>query len=157
MENAEITEVVNKVSLKFQIMDHFADMLNYEKPFTKIFQSITSDITDDAYRTSHLNFNPAKLFTYNGFFFENIVEENSYFYTTTEKQTIDSKQYKINGCLIAIYFWMQNTLQHYERNYDRIQDTLSDIGGVTSIIVTFAYTINLLINRFIILLDTSNL
>ena len=49
---------------------------------------------------------------------------------------------------------MQNTLQHYERSYDRIQDTLSDIGGVTSIIITFAYGINLLVNNFIVLMDT---
>ena len=152
---SEINQVVEDVSLKFQIMNHFADMLNYEKPFTKIFQSITSDMTDKTYRTSHLNFNPANLFTYNGLFFENIVEETSYIYTTTEKSTTEEKDgVNINGCIIAIYFWMQNTLQHYERSYDRVQDTLSDIGGVTSIIITFAYGINLLVNNFVVLIDT---
>ena len=133
-------------------MNHYADMLNYEKPFTKVFQSITSDITKNIYITSHLNFNPANLFTYNGLFFENIVEETAYIYTTTEKQTIEINT---EGCLIAIYFWMQNTLQHYERVYDRIRDILGNIGGISSIFVTFAYTINLLVNNFIILLDTS--
>ena len=154
-------DVVNEVSLKFQIMNHYADMLNYDKPFTKIFQSITSDMTLTTYRTSHLNFNPANLFTYNGLFFENIVEENSYIYTVTEKSTVEDGtptesggKIDINGCIIAIYFWMQNTLQHYERSYDRIQDTLSDIGGVTSIIITFAYGVNLLVNNFVVLMDT---
>ena len=152
-----IDNVIDKVSLKFQIMNHYADMLNYKNPFTKIFQSITSDITKETYRTSHLNFNPANLYTYNGYFFENIVEDNSYFYTTTEKSNIDQSQANINGCLIAIYFWMQNTLQHYERNYDRVQDTLSDIGGVSCMIIAFAYIINYLVNNYIVLLDTSKL
>ena len=157
----QINKVVEDVSLKFQIMNHYADMLNYDKPFTKIFQSITSDMTDGTYRTSHLNFNPANLYTYNGLFFENIVEETSYIYTITEKSTVQDKPASGNetaietkGCIIAIYFWMQNTLQHYERSYDRIQDTLSDIGGVTSIIITFAYGVNLLVNNFVVLMDT---
>ena len=55
------------------------------------------------------------------------------------------------------YFWMQNTLQYYERNYDRIQDSLSDIGGISSIILTIASILNLLIHNFIVILDTEEL
>ena len=150
-----IDKVISEVSLNYQIINHFADMLNYDKPFTKIFQSITSAITDKNYISQNLNFNPANLYTYNGYFFENKVEEISYIFTQNDKQTIDETSGKnTNGCLIAIYFWMQNTLQHYERSYDRIQDILSDIGGVTSIIITFAYGINLLVNNFVVLMDT---
>ena len=52
---------------------------------------------------------------------------------------------------------MQNTLQHFERNYDKFQDLLSDIGGISSIIMTLGYYINLLINNYISLLDTEDL
>jgi hypothetical protein len=52
---------------------------------------------------------------------------------------------------------MQNTLQYYERNYDRIQDILSDIGGISSIVLTIASIINLLIHNFIVILDTEYL
>ena len=52
---------------------------------------------------------------------------------------------------------MQNTLQHFERTYDRFQDLLSDIGGISSIITTIGYYINLLINYYIALLDTEEL
>jgi hypothetical protein len=52
---------------------------------------------------------------------------------------------------------MQNTLQYYERNYDRLQDVLSDIGGINRLILTIAGTLNLLVNYFIILLDTEEL
>jgi hypothetical protein len=46
--------------------------------------------------------------------------------------------------VLGVYFWMQNTLQYYERNYDRFQDFLSNIGGVSSIVVTIGYYLNLL-------------
>jgi len=156
----EINEVLNKVSLKYQLIDHYADMLNYEMPFTKYFYEVTSAITNGVYIINHLNFNPANMLTHNGIFFDNQVQERSYFFTQNEKHTVDQstikKDQSINGCLIGIYFWMQNTLQYYERNYDRLQDVLSDIGGISSIVVTIAYFINLLVNNYIILLDTED-
>ena len=156
---AEITETISKVSLKFQLIDHYADMLNYEMPFTKYFYEVTSAITNGVFIVNHLNFNPANMLTHNGIFFDNQVQERSYFFTQNEKHTILdttnlSQGQPINGCLIGIYFWMQNTLQYYERNYDRFQDVLSDIGGISNIVVTAAYLINLLVNNYIILLDT---
>ena len=160
--NSEIDDIVSNVSLNFQIIDHYADMLNYEIPFTKYFYEVTSAITSNNFIIQHLNFNPANMLTHNGFFFDNQVREETYFFTQNEKQTIIesdlNKQNKTtNGCLIGVYFWMQNTLQYYERNYDRIQDILSDIGGISSIVLTIASIINLLIHNFIVLLDIEDL
>ena len=158
---SEITEYIGKVSLKFQIIDHYADTLNYKIPFTKYFYQVTSAIINGVYIVNHLNFNPAKMLTHNGIFMDNTLQESCYFFTQNEKHTIDqnnlSEGQSLNGCLIGIYFWMQNTLQYYERNYDRLQDVLSDIGGISSIVVTISYFINLLINNYIILLDTEDL
>ena len=156
----EITQYLNKVSLKYQLIDHYADMLNYKMPFTKYFYEVTSAITNGIYITNHLNFNPANMLTHNGIFFDNQVQERSYFFTQNEKHTVDQTSLPpgqtLHGCLIGIYFWMQNTLQYYERNYDRLQDVLSDIGGISSIVVTIAYLINLLVNNYIILIDTED-
>ena len=136
---AEISESIKTLSLKYQILDQYADMLNYTTPFTKYFYEVTSAIQDGIYIVNHLNFNPANMLTYNGIFFDNQVEENSYFFIQNEKHTIDqsnlSANQTTNGCLIGVYFWMQNTLQHFERSYDRLQDLLSDIGGISSIII----------------------
>ena len=158
---SEITNLINRVSLKFQIIDHYADMLNYEMPFTKYFYDVTSAITNEVYIVNHLNFNPANMLTHNGIFFDNQVQERSYFFTQNEKHTIDQSSLasgeSLNGCLIGIYFWMQNTLQYYERNYDRFQDLLSDIGGVSSIVVTLGYYLNLLVHNYVIVLDTQEL
>lgn len=161
----EITKVIKGVSFNFQIIDHYADMLNYEMPFTKYFYEVTSAIDDGTFRIQHMNFNPATMLTHNGFFFDNQVIENSYFFTQNEKQTVEDTKNTTtnedirvtNGCLIGVYFWMQNTLQYYERNYDRIQDILSDIGGISSIVLTIAGILNLLIYNFIVILDTEDL
>jgi len=159
--STEINEYISTISLKYQIVDHYADMLNYDMPFTKYFYEITSAVTDGIYIINHLNFNPASMLTHNGFFFDNKVEEHSYFFTQNEKHTIDqsvlAEGQTTNGCLIGIYFWMQNTLQYYERTYDRFQDLLSDIGGISSILMTVAYYINLFVNHYIILLNTEEL
>ena len=158
----EINYAVDSISFNFQIIDHYADMLNYEMPFIKYFYEVTSAITTNNFIIQHLNFNPANMLTHNGFFFDNQVREEAYFFTQNEKQTIieadaNKEGKSTNGCLIGVYFWMQNTLQYYERNYDRIQDILSDIGGISSIVLTIAAIINLLIHNFIVILDTEDL
>ena len=157
----EISESIANLSLKYQIIDHYADVLNYKNPFTKYFYEVSSAVQDGIYIINHLNFNPANMLTHNGIFFDKQIDEHSYFFTQNEKHTIDKSSLPANqttnGCLIGIYFWMQNTLQHYERNYDRFQDLLSDIGGISSIITTIGYYLNLLINYYISLLDTEEL
>ena len=161
--SSEINNVEDSVSFNFQIIDHYADMLNYEMPFTKYFYEVTSSITTGNFVIQHLNFNPANMITHNGYFFDNQVEEKAYFFTQNEKQTVSFTRAEmdegktINGCLIGVYFWMQNTLQYYERTYDRIQDILSDIGGISSIVLTIAGMLNLLIHNFIVILDTEDL
>ena len=160
-ESTEITDYISNIVLSFEIVDHYADMLNYEMPFTKYVYELTSAVTNGIYIINHLNFNPASMVTHNGFFFDSKYEEHSYFFTQNEKHTVDQNVLEegqtTNGCLIGIYFWMQNTLQYYERDYDKFQDLLSDIGGITSIIMTLAYYINLFANRYIILLNTEEL
>ena len=52
---------------------------------------------------------------------------------------------------------MQNTLQQYERHYDRFQDFLSDVGGISSIITAVVFYLNILINYYVTLLCTEEL
>jgi hypothetical protein len=59
--------------------------------------------------------------------------------------------------LVSFHFWMQNTMQFYERNYEKFQDLISNIGGINSSITLLALIINYLINKYIILLDTEAL
>ena len=160
--SSEIDQIIKKSSLSFQIIDHYADMLNYEMPLTKYFYELSTGFLDNHYHVQNLNFNPASMLTHDGIFWDNEVREGAYFYTQNEKQTLIEKELNLdgkstNGCLIAIYFWMQNTLQYYERHYDRIQDVLSYIGGISSIVLEVVSILNLLIHNFIVILDTEEL
>ena len=158
---SEIIETINKISLKFEIIDNYADILNYKTPLKKYLYEITSAIVNGVFIVNHLNFNPANMVTNKGFILKKKIEELSFVFLQNEKHTVDSSNLEKNqttkGCLIGIYFWMQNTLQYYERVYDKFQDILSDIGGVYSIVKSIAYIINLLIHNFIIILDTEDL
>ena len=160
--SAEIDKVITEVSLDFQIIDHIADMLNYKIPFTTFFKSITSGILDNYFIVQNLNFNPAAMVTHDGLFLEHEDIKNSYFLIQNEKMTLieqelRNKSQSTNGCLIGIYFWMQNILQYYERHYDKVQDVLSQIGGIKSIVLTIISTLNLLIHNFIVILDTEEI
>ena len=151
---SEIDEIISKSSFNFEIIDHYADILNYEKPFTKYLYEVTSELANDYFAIQHLNFNPANILTHNGFFFDNQVKEEAYIFTQNDKQNIKDN---INGCLIGVLYWMQNTLQYYERNYDRVQDILSNIGGISRTVSTVAFLINLLVHNYIVVLDTQDL
>ena len=157
--NQDIIDIVKQNSIIMQLMDQYADVLNYEMPFKKYFYAVTTALTLDNYIVNHINFNPANMVTHNGIFFDNVVEEPSYFFTQNEKQTMVTEGDVVNiyDCLLGFYFWMQNTLQYYERNYKRLQDILSDIGGISSIVLTVAEIINALVTGYIVLLDTEDL
>ena len=160
--SSEIDKIIKGSSLSFQIIDHYAYMLNYEMPFTKYFYVLSTGFVENHYLVQNLNFNPASIITHNGILYDNEIKEEGYFYTQNEKQSlIEEELNKVgkstNGCLIAIYFWMQNTLQYYERHYDKLQDILSKIGGISSIVLKIVSIINLLIYNFIVILDTKEL
>ena len=170
-----IEEYVYSSYVRFMLIDNYADVLNYEKPFTKYLYTVTNGIFPGTYTINNLNFYPALIKTDNGIFFEHIYEERSYFYSFNEKAISvqdlllkdglgnplldeNGKELKKEtGIIIAFYFWMQNRLQFYQRNYKKFQDVLGDIGGLSSIVLTLSTVINLLFTDFIILLDTEEL
>ena len=61
-------------------------MLNYKMPLTKYFYELATGFLDNHYLIQNLNFNPANMLTHNGFFFDNQVKEEAYFFTQNEKQ-----------------------------------------------------------------------
>ena len=53
--------------------------------------------------------------------------------------------------------WINNRVLYYERAYRRIQNILSEVGGVAESIMAIAIIINNFINKYIILYDTEKL
>ena len=152
--DSEINEYMTHTSIKLQLLDHYADVLNYKDPFTKYFYTVTNGLFSESYTTNHLNFNPAIIKTHSGIIKERTDQKYAYFFDQNEKLTASSGN---TGIYIAFYFWMQNTMQYYERKYELLQDALSSIGGITRLILSVANIINYIYSRYIILIDSEEL
>ena len=147
-------EYLKHYSIVFQIIDHYPEMVNYKTPFIKYFYLLANAIFADSFTINHYNFNPAISITHEGIFFDTGFEEKAYIFTQNEKATMEKESTEI---VVGYYFWMQNTMQYYERSYKKFQDLLSDIGGLGSILINLALIINELASQYVILLDTEEL
>ena len=149
-----ITDYIKKSSLNLQLIDNYADVLNYDHPFTKYFYSVSSGLFEESFTTNHLNFNPMTLISNDAIFFERIKKSFSYAFHQNEKTTSSSDN---SGIYVGFYFWMQNNMHYYDRKYKNFQDLLSDIGGLGSLLLNLAYFLNILVSNFVILFDTEGL
>ena len=152
----KVESFFQKYAISFNFIDHYADVLNYNEPFTDYINSITDGLTiaTTTISVNNVNFHPSLTRTHDGIFFENLVEEKSYSLTQNEKLTVN-QQGKNTVC--AFYFWMQNNMAYNERHYKKFQDILSNIGGLGSFILLIGFFINSLVSSYVILLDTQDL
>ena len=148
----EIDDYLNHLFPILYFVDNYAEVLNYKNPYVKHLFKLTNGFFEKSFTVNNLNFNPTIITTSNGYFINYKTTETSYQLTQNEKTTIENAD-----ILISFYFWMQNSLLTYERNYERLQDLLSDIGGLESFVIFIANFINSIVINYIILLDTEEL
>lgn len=171
----EINDYIYSCAITLYIVDHYSDVTNYLKPYNNYIYSISNLLAPKIFTVNNLNFNPSTIKTHNGIFFDNVVEEKSFIFIQNEKNTMDEEieitdkegnpiydekgniLKKSTGIAHSFYFWMQNRLQFYERNYERFQDILGDIGGIREIIYLIASIINALYSYYTILSDTEEI
>ena len=137
----------------FNFIDQYVYILNYNEVNKKYFFRIENKIDKDNYSVNNLNFNPSMIKTHNGYVFEKSVNELGYIYNRNDVFT-----YLKKGDIHMIYsLWMSNRMSYNERIYKKIQDVLSEVGGLVQTIMTIALFINNFINKYIILFDTEKL
>ena len=152
--NEEINNFFKRYAIILNIVDQYADALNYKNPYTRYIYSLTSGLYPGTLSLNNLNFNPSLTKTHKGYLFDKIIDEKSYTYTQDEKITMSPEDTDI---IVAFYFWMQNAMIYNERSYKKFQDLISDIGGIGSFVFLFALSINSFVTNYIILLDTEEL
>ena len=152
--NDEINKIIgfNSAAHLFYI-DNYIDVLNYDNPYTKFFYRIENAVQANSYPINHLNFNPSLIKTHNGLIFDHINTELSYSYERNDVFTYNDN----NKTYTVYYLWLNNRINYYERNYKRIQDVFSNIGGIFQFVIFIAIFINGLYNKYIVLFDTENL
>ena len=152
--NDEIKEIIGfNSAVHFYYIDNYVDVLNYENPNTKFFYRIENILQQGSYPINHLNFNPSSIKTNNGLIFDNIVETLSYSYERNDVFTYNND----NDTYTVYYLWLNNRKNIYERKYKRIQELISNIGGIYEFITFVSIFLNSFYNNYIILKDTDNL
>ena len=135
-------------------IDHYIDVLNYKNPTRKFLYNIENGIYLGEYTENNININPTSVRTHNGLILDNIEEEFSYSFERNDAYTYASGNHEI---FTTYYIWLKNRINYYERNYKRIQDVFSSIGGIYQITFVIAVLINRLYNNYIVLCDTESL
>ena len=171
----DIDNYIFSSAIVLKLIDHYSDVLNYKEPFSKYFYSVSNLLFPKSFTINNMNFNPAIMKTHNGIILDDVSEEKSFLFSQNEKVTMDEevelkdedgkpifdnnkeKIYKSTGIVSSYYFWLQNRLQIYERNYKKLQDILSNIGGLSRTFFLCANIINALFSGYFTLSDTEEL
>ena len=143
-----------KWGILLYFIDHYIDILDYKEPNQKYFYSIENTLNKERYSINHINFNPSSIITNNGIIFDHNKEELSYIF---DRNDVFTERNNENNIYMIYVFWMKNRMQCYKRIYKKIQDVISDIGGISQFITIFATYINLFYNNYKILSDSEKL
>jgi len=135
-------------------IDHYIDVLNYKNPTTKFFDNVETGLHISDYTVNHLNLNPTIVKTFDGLISESSHKELSYSFERNDAYNYPNKD---NEIYTAYYFWLKNRQNYYERSYKKIQDVISNIGGIYQVTIVIASIINSLYNKYIVLCDTEML
>ena len=146
--------ILNSFAILY-FVDSYADVLNYKNPYVKYLHKLTNGFFSNSFTINNLNFNPTIITSNNGAFINYKHSQESYQFIQNEK-TIGENTQNTN-IIVSFYFWMQNSLLYYDRNYEKLQDLLSIIGGLESFIKFLASLINSLMINYVILLDTEEI
>ena len=151
----EDLEIINGyIGFHFNFIDHFSDVLNYKKPHTKFLSKIDNTIVKDNYSVNHLNFNPSIVNTHDGLIFENSKQDVSY---TFERNDAFANA-KEGTTIFSIYnIWLKNRLQCSDRTYKKIQDLISDIGGISEVVTAVAAFLNCFFNKYIVMVNVEKM
>ena len=151
-ENSELFK--GYMGFHFNFIDQFSDVLNYKKPHTKYFSRIENTIVKDNYSVNHLNFNPSIVNTHDGLIFENSKQDVSYTFERNDAFVVSQE----GTTIFSIYnIWLKNRLQCSDRTYKRIQDVISDIGGISEVVTAVAAFLNCFFNKYTIMMNVEKI
>ena len=144
--NEEIKKVADghhAFHMNFVNMD--VDVLNYKEPNRKYFYSVENAIDEDNYSVNHINLDPVLITTHDGIAFDKSNEVMSYTFERNDEFTYNEPD---SGIFCIYNLWLKNRMQCFDRTYKKIQDVISEIGGVAQAITYIAMFINCLFNKY---------
>ena len=142
------------IGYEINFIDNSIDVENYKNPIIYSVHRITSEINKNSFVLNHLNFHPVVIKTNDGLFMDNLSNKIAYNFDYNEKITHATEDYKFLG---TFNFWMQNTIDTYERAYKKIQDIAGGVDGIVQILFLAIKLINnIFFNNYQELCDFNN-
>ena len=133
------------------IVNHYVDILNYTNPYMKYIEMIGNSLLSNLYSVNHINFNPSVIKSYHGLISDIFNEKDAPIYERHDVYSFNRENKDIYSVFVI---WLKNKLYRNERIYRKLQDVISNVGGIYQSITIVATYINTLYNKFIILSDT---
>ena len=154
----EIDEYISKyIAIYLYFTDSQVDLTNYYKPIQKYFQIISTNIaTPQTFVENFIHYSPLRIKTKYGSIFTKTNDINFFNFDFNRKGSASNLNEKY-FTITKYYHLMQNNVQIYERTYNNIFDTFSEIGGIIQFIFYLFYWINYAYNKFIISYDINSL
>ena len=147
--------IIENNVLYFYFIDNQVDPTDVYNPIKKYFNSISSGLTGTLYPVYNLNFNPLLVKSDYNLIIKNPQNKYSFIFDTNQKNSKSNSEN--TQILTVISFWMQNNFVVYERNYKKIIDAFSTIGGMIEILYYVLFFINYIYNKYKITFNTKNL
>ena len=132
-------------------INNYIDISNYENPYFNYFYRMETQLNKKQYTFHELYFNPTLVKTDDGLIINNIKENISYIFDRDNTYNFETGTRDI---YVGFIFIIRNIRDIYERTYKRVQDVISNIGGINQAISIVAICINSLYNNFVVLSDT---
>ena len=131
--------------------DVTVDVNNYSNPITYSFPRVSNSFNSLSYTANHLNFNPLNITTHTGIIFDESSIQQTTIYDYNEKIVVADMGNGIHG---SFHFWLQNTVECYDRTYKKLQDISGSIDGIIEILMLIIDVLNeLVFNDFQVLYD----
>ena len=143
-------------TMNLYFVNNYINVLDYKKPNNQFFYRIETPLSYSQYTLNDININPALIQTHNGLILDHMKEEISYVFDRNDVYTDVNDNANIN-IFIGYCFFLKNIQEYYERSYKRIQEVISNIGGINQAITIIAIYINYLYNNYVVLSDTEAL
>ena len=133
-------------------LDHYINNSDYRNPIKTFFSRIESPFESGLFSVHSMKFNPSLIKTDSGIISKKTKEELSYAFDRNEEYIKDKG---VNDDIYVSYSLLfKNVMIESERNYKKIQDIISDIGGFFKFAQLFAFYLNYFYHSYIVLSDT---
>lgn len=135
------------VSIRIGIINHYFDPNDFNNPLKSYLFSLKNYLSRKFFINYNMYLSPLEIRSNDGFLFNSQNTLNSYRFDYKEKDFYEKEEFR--GILSSWYFLIQNRVDIFERNYQKIQYALANVVGASRAVIFFCEIINYFINKYV--------